>query len=153
MEEAKGFQPSRSAAHQVSRILNEIIWLRFVHFKYLLPLPNSNSFPWGKIIWANSFIFVCVSTWAFRNLMGNHLLLLQLLWPLTQPTKKKRYRHHTQIFQGNPCSLLLLSPWMVAGWAGLCISSDVITFRAGALQWENAPFDYCFGSLWIMNQR
>lgn len=40
MEEAKGFQPSRAAAQQVSRVLREIIWLRFVHFQYHLPLPN-----------------------------------------------------------------------------------------------------------------
>lgn len=40
MEEAKGFQSSKSAAQQVSKILHEIIWLRFVDFKYHLPYPN-----------------------------------------------------------------------------------------------------------------
>lgn len=50
MEEAKGFQPSRSAAQQVSRLLHKIVWLRFVDFKYHLPLPNPDqSSLWQKL--------------------------------------------------------------------------------------------------------
>lgn len=49
MEEAKGFQPSRSVAQQVSR--HKIVWLRFVDFKYHLPLPNPDQPSlWEKLL-------------------------------------------------------------------------------------------------------
>ena len=77
MEEAKGFQPSRSAAQQV-RILPEIIWLRFVHFKCHLLFPNPEQpSTGGKLPEQILHFYICISTWPFRNLMGNLLLLLQ----------------------------------------------------------------------------
>lgn len=85
---------------QLSRSVEyyKTVCLRFVGFKCHLPLPNRNQpFLWGKNFkFSNKFLCLyTISTWVFRNLLGNLLLLLLLLWPPTQATKKKRYRHHT----------------------------------------------------------
>lgn len=151
MEEAKGFQPSRSAAQQVSRKLHEIMWLRFVHFKYhfllqiLIYLPLGENFRIPE--WSCLYMYLC----AFRNLMRNLILLINLSWPPTQPTKKKRYKCHAHTSCWN-LSITPAFPWMSAGCVGPCTFKWYITYRARALKWKDALFD-CFGSLWIMNQQ
>lgn len=72
MEEAKGFQSSKSAAQQVSKILHEIIWLRFVDFKYHLPCPNPDQPSHGENfrLLEQIFFFFFYPHWGFQELDG-----------------------------------------------------------------------------------
>lgn len=98
----KAFSPQDLQLSRSVEYLNQIIWLRFVHFKYHVPLPNPEQpFLGGKLPEQIPSSFYSLHS-GFQELNGKPASPTPVIVTSHTANKEEKVGHYTQTSHGNP---------------------------------------------------